>query len=117
MQTGQFPNTLNLAIVRPLLKKACMSITFKNFCPVSNLSYLGKIIEGAVCNQIMDQAMASGKFEKFQLAYCTKHSTETALLRVREEILKCMDKDEIVCLLLLDLSAAFDTIDKTVLLN
>ena len=55
--------------------------------------------------------------EKFQLAYRTKHSTKTALLGVREEILKCMDKGEIVCLLLLDLSAAFDTIDKTVLLN
>ena len=76
-----------------------------------------KIIEGAACNQIMDQAIASGKFEKFQLAYHTKHSTETALLRVREEILKCMDKGEIVCLLLLDLSATFDTIDKTVLLS
>ena len=117
LQTGQFPNTLKSAIVRPLLKKAGMGITFKNFRPVSNLSYLGKIIEGAACNQIMDQAMASGKFEKFQSAYCTKHSTKTALLRVREEILKCMDKGEIVCLLLLDLSATFDTIDKTVLLN
>ena len=117
LQTGQFPNTLKSAIVRPLLKKAGMGITFKNFHPVSNLSYLGKIIEGAACNQIMDQAVASGKFEKFQSAYRTKHSTETALLRVREEILKCMDKGEIVCLLLLDLSATFDTIDKTVLLN
>ena len=56
--------------------------------------------------------MASGMFEKFQSAYHTKHSTETALLRVREEILKCMDKGEIVCLLLLDLSVTFDTIDK-----
>ena len=117
LQTGQFPNTLKSAIVRPLLKKADMDINFKNFHPVSNLSYLGKIIEGAACNQIMDQAIASGKFEKFQSAYRTKHSTETALLRVREEILKCMDKGEIVCLLLLDLSATFDTIDKTVLLN
>ena len=70
-------------------------------------------IQTAACNQIMDHAMASGKFEKFQLAYGTKHSTETSLLRVREEILKCMDKGEIVCLLLLDLSAAFDTIGKT----
>ena len=117
LQTGQFPNTLKSAIVRPLLKKAGMGITFKDFSPVSNLSYLGKIIEGAACNQIMDQAVASGKFEKFQSAYRTKHSTKTTLLRVREEILKCMDKGEIVCLLLLDLSATFDTTDKTVLLN
>ena len=117
LQTGQFPNTLKSAIVRPLLKKAGMDINFKNFRPVSNLSYLGKIIEGAAGKQIMDQAIASGKFEKFQSAYRTKHSTETVLLRVREEILKCMDNGEIVCLLLLDLSATFDTIDKTVLLN
>ena len=117
LQTGQFPNTLKSAVVRPLLKKAGMDIIFKSFHPVSNLSYLGKITEGAACSQIMDQAVASGKFEKFQSAYCTKHSTETALVRVREEILKCTDKGEIVCLLLLDLSAAFDTIDRAVLLN
>ena len=117
LQTGQFPNTLKSAIVRPLLKKAGMGITFKNFHPVSNLSYLGKIIEGAACNQIMDQAVASGKFEKFQSAYHTKHSIKTALLRVREKILKCIDKGEILCLLLLDHSAAIDTIDKTALLN
>ena len=62
LQTGQFPNTLKSAIVRPLLKKAGMDINFKNFCPVSNLSYLGKIIEGAACHQIMEQVIASGKF-------------------------------------------------------
>ena len=49
LQTGQFPNTLKSAIVRPLLKKAGMDINFKNFHPVSNLSYLGKIIDGAAC--------------------------------------------------------------------
>ena len=88
LQTGQYPNTLKSAIVRPLLKKAGMDVIFKSFCPVSNLSYLGKTIEGAACSQIMDQAVASGRFEKFQSAYCTKHSTETVLVRVREEILK-----------------------------
>ena len=61
--------------------------------------------------------MASWRFEKFQSAYCTKHSAKTALVRVREEILKFMDTGEIVCLLLLDLSAAFDTIDRAVLLS
>ena len=117
LQIWQFPNTLKSAIVWPLLKKAAMNIIFKSFHPVSNLSYLGKTIEGAACSQIMDQAMASGNIEKFQSAYHTKHSTKTALVRVREEILKCMDKDKIVCLLLLDLSAAFDTVDRAVLLN
>ena len=82
LQTGQFPNTLKSAIVRPLLKKAGMDIILKSFHPVSILSNLGKTIEGAACCQIMDQAVASGRFEKFQSAYCTKCSTKTALVRV-----------------------------------
>ena len=45
------------------------------------------------------------------------YSTETTLLRVKADILKCIDNQEIVCLVLLDLSAAFDTVDHTILLN
>ena len=50
LQTGQFPNTLKSAIVRPLLKKAGMDIIFQSFHPVSTLSYLSKTIEGAACS-------------------------------------------------------------------
>ena len=55
--------------------------------------------------------------EPHQLAYCEDHSTETALLRVKTDIMKAVDKREVVCLVLLDLSSAFNTVDHEILLH
>ena len=56
LQSGKFPDILKNAAVRPLLKKANLPLEEKNYRPVSNLSYLGKLIERAPCNQIVDFA-------------------------------------------------------------
>ena len=53
--------------------------------------------------------------KKFQSAYKKYHSTETALIRVQSDILQAMDNHRGVVLVLLDLSAAFDTIDHDIL--
>ena len=53
--------------------------------------------------------------ESNQSAYCANHSTETVILKVKADILHAMDKQEVSCLVLLDLSAAFDTIDHLIL--
>jgi len=58
-----------------------------------------------------------GLFEEFQSAYKSHHSTETALVKVQNDILKAIDNNRSVVLLLLDLSAAFDTADHSILLS
>ena len=55
--------------------------------------------------------------EPLQSAYKSYHSTETALIRVHNDVLSAMDKQQVTILVLLDLSSAFDTIDHTVLLD
>jgi hypothetical protein len=55
--------------------------------------------------------------EKYQAAYKQHHSTDTVLLRVADDILRCVDSRKAVVLVLLDLSAAFDTVDYNVLLD
>ena len=55
--------------------------------------------------------------EKFQSAYKEDHSTETALLKVVNDLLCFIDKGNISVLTMLDPSAAFDTIDRTILLK
>ena len=55
--------------------------------------------------------------ETFQSAYKKCHSTETALLKVQNDILTTIDDGKLSCLVLLDLSSAFDTIDQNVLLD
>ena len=55
--------------------------------------------------------------EPFQSAYKSLHSTETALLRVHDDILRAIDSNRSFALLLLDLSAAFDLVDHGILLQ
>ena len=56
-------------------------------------------------------------YEKHQSAYMKRHSTETALTRVQNDILRAMDDSKTTVLVLLDLSAAFDTVDHNFLLD
>ena len=56
-------------------------------------------------------------FAKCQSAYRAGYSTETALIRVQNDVLRSLDKRKDVILILLDLSSAFDTIDHDILLH
>ena len=89
----------------------------KNFRPVSNLTYLSKLIERVVCAQISEMAEKSGNTEPLQSAYKKNHSTEMALLKVKADILQAMDNQWVVCPILLGLSAAFNMVNHQLLLN
>ena len=70
-----------------------------------------------VALQLVEYVDSNDLMEPTQYAYRRNHSIETTLLKVKSDILKVMDERGIVCLLLLDLSAAFDTGDHTILLD
>ena len=55
--------------------------------------------------------------EKYQSAYKPCHSTETALLRIKNDVLQIIDGGHGCFFALLDLSAAFDTVDHSLFLN
>lgn len=112
------PDPLKQAIVKPLIKKSTLDKeNLKNYRPVSNLPYIGKIIEKVAVNQIEQHLSSNNLHEPLQSAYQANHSTETALLKVTDDILQALDKRQCVYLVLLDLSAAFDTIDHDVFLD
>lgn len=116
--SGTFPEPYKIAHVKPLLKKISLNPdVLKNFRPVSNLTFVSKLIEKAVSIQFVNHLKENNLLEKFQSAYKPFHSTESALLRVSNDILRAIDNRLCVSLTLLDLSAAFDTIDHTILFN
>ena len=111
LEFADFSPELKRAFILPLLKKAIRDCEIlKNFRPVSNLSFLSKLIERIVCVQLVDHLKINDLYEVYQSAYRQLHSTETALLCVQNDLLQAVDTHGGAILVLLDLSAAFDTI-------
>lgn len=91
----------------PYLKKTGLdSGVLANFRPISQLPFMSKILEKVVYAQLM--SFLDDLLEVFQSGFKTLHSTESALLRGFNNILLANDSGEHV-LVLLDLTAAFDT--------
>eukprot|EP00745_Piridium_sociabile_P020377 TRINITY_DN313_c0_g1_i4.p1 TRINITY_DN313_c0_g1~~TRINITY_DN313_c0_g1_i4.p1 ORF type:complete len:508 (-),score=73.27 TRINITY_DN313_c0_g1_i4:117-1640(-) len=118
LSTGVVPTCLKNALVMPLLKKVSLDPNvLKNFRPVSNIPFVSKLLEKIVLSQLLSHLENNGLWQIFQSAYRPCHSTETALLRVFNDLLVASDSSQISVLTLLDLSSAFDTIDHSILLD
>ena len=118
LQSGVFPAPLKQALVTPLLKKSNLDVNnLNNFRPVSNLPFMGKIIERAAINQLQQYIADNDLHSRTQSAYRKFHSVETAIVRVTNDLLNAVDDHGEAILILLDLSAAFDTVDHPTLLN
>ena len=118
LSTGCFPADFKMASVTPLLKKPNLDPDdLKNYRPISNLSFLSKLIERIVASRLTAQLSEHNLFNLHQSAYRKFNSTETALLSVQNDLLTSMDQGRVSALLLLDLSAAFDTVDHDILFH
>ena len=78
---------------------------------------MSKLVESTVCDSLLEHALKNGKLKNLQSAYRSEHTTETALLKVKTDLLNAMDKQRVTCLVLLDLSAALNTVLHKLLLN
>ena len=118
LSSSEVPPVLKLALIISLIKKLLLDPEIlKNFRPVSNLTFISKLIERVVADRLNSHLSSNKLHELLQSAYKRFHSTETALLKVQNDLLKAIDSDGGVILVLLDLSAAFDTIDHGILLR
>ncbi|KAL8623498.1 hypothetical protein ACOMHN_015706 [Nucella lapillus] len=118
LRTGSVPISFKHALVKTLIKKSNLDPNILNsYRPVSNLPFLSKVLERVVLSQLLAHLERHSLFEEFQSAYRKCHSTETALLRVVNYLLQSVDRGHVAILSLLDLSAAFDTLDHGTLMR
>ncbi|KAK3569878.1 hypothetical protein QTP86_006753 [Hemibagrus guttatus] len=118
LTSGHVPTVFKKARVIPILKKPTLDPSdISNYRRVSLLSFLSKILERVVCNQLSDYLMQNNLHDPNQSGFKAAHSTETALLAVTEKLHAARSAKLSSVLILLDLSAAFDTVNHNTLLS
>ena len=118
LREGLVPDGFKKAVVTPLIKKASLVVEdLKNYRPVSGLSFISKLVKRVVAKQLVDHIHRHGLDNSYQSAYKSGYSPETALLSIKNYIHLSLSRGEATALVLLDLSAAFDTIDNSTLLS
>ena len=105
-------------IEKPILKKEGLDQNdVRNYRPISNLTYISKLMERMVSKQLTTFLEEHSLLPKHQSGFRARHSTETALLNVLSDILSAADHGDVTLLGLLDMSAAFDMVDHDILLH
>ncbi len=118
LHTGIFPTAFKQARVTPLLKKPTLNTSLlENYRPVSLLPFVAKTLERVVFNQLSLFLSQYNKLDAKQSGFRSGHSTETALLSVTEALRVAKADSKSSVLILLDLSAAFDTVNHQILLS
>ena len=116
--SGRFPAAYTSASVTPLVKKDGLDPDDpSSYRPISNLNTLSKILERVFLARLLPHVSNSNNSNPFQSAYRKFHSTETALLKILDDVYTNAGRLQPTLLIGLDLSAAFDTIDKITLIN
>ena len=109
-------SSLKYAIIKPILKKPGLDIEcLSNYRPISQLYCISKILERIVSKQLINYLNANSLCDTRQSAYRKLHSPETLLLSILDDFLNNLDNNSNIQLILLNLSAAFDTIDHSIL--
>ena len=109
---------LKESLVRPLIKRHGLDPNcLENYRPVSNLSFLSKLIERVVLSRLQDHMDQHNLNCNRQFGYKKKHSTESLIIKVMNDILVGMDRKKGTVVLIMDLSAAFDTVDHDKLIS
>ena len=117
-ETSEVPAELKHAHIKPRLKKPSLDPELlSNYRAVSNQPFISKIMEKVVNTRIEQRLLENNLHDPLQSAYRKQHSTETALIKIQHDIVQALDSGRVAALILLDLSAAFDTVDHAILLE
>ena len=115
---GHFVASEKRGLIQPYLKKIGLDVNdLSNYRPVTNLTHLSKITEWAMLDQLVPFLEEVSVVPRYQSAYKELHSTQAALCKIHDDLVSSTCHGKVSLLVLLDLSAAFDTVDHRLLLS
>ena len=114
---GVFAESWKTSIVKPLLKRVGLDLIFKNYRPVSNLKFLAKLGEKCMLLKFNKHCSLNSLLPSYQSAYRKFFTCKTSLLKLADNLLNKMENQRVSALVVMDLSAAFDTVDHNILLD
>ena len=117
LEQGVFPDSWKIAIIKPLLKKLGLDLINSNYRPVSNLPFLSKVLEKIVLARSKNCCDRHNLIPSFQSAYRPKHSCETLMVILVNDLLWSMERKEATAVVVIDLSATFYTVHHTILID
>ena len=117
LEHSEFPKSEKLACIKPGYKGKGDKNSLNSYRPISNLSFLSKIIEFAVHEQSWSHLSSQKIIPEEQSAYRENHSTETTNCAIMNDMIEITRNGDCGILIMLDLSAAFDTVDHDYLLE
>ena len=118
LSEGCFASGFKMMQVSPLLKKSGLDCTDPaNYRPISNMSTVSKMVERLVLVRLKQHLLASVNFNPQQSAYRTGHSTEMAIIKMLDDFYAGINNKQLIILVSLDISAAFDTICHSMVLQ
>ena len=118
LESAMVPADMKSALITPVRKKTSLdSNELMNYRPISNLSFVSKLLERHIAADLRCYIDENTLLDPFQSAYRPRHSTETALVCIHDDIMQALDRKKGVILVLLDVTAAFDTVSHSMLLR
>ena len=118
LKSATVPAEMKHALVTPMLKKTCLDVHYiKNYRPISNISFVSKLLDRYAAVDLRRYIDENKLLDPFQSAYRPHYSIETALVHIYGDIMQALDGRKGVILILLDLTAAINTLDHGILLK